>query len=102
MIDLWAWCAVCVVWVGTVGRNLYWRGMKAVVSEKGQVTIPKQLRERLGLRPGMVLEFRDEGGALVGTKLVERDPVDAVYGILPEGFDTDAYLAAARGDVDTA
>jgi len=74
--------------------------MKSVVSEKGQVTIPKRLRDRLGLRPGVVLEFRDEGGELVATKAVERDPIDAVYGILPPGFDTDAYIAAIRGEPD--
>ena len=72
--------------------------MKAVVSEKGQVTIPKQLRDRLGLRPGVVLEFRDEHGSLVATKAAGGDPIDAVYGILPPGFDVDAYVAAARGD----
>ena len=33
--------------------------MKAVVSEKGQVTIPKTLRDRLGIRPGQVLDFAE-------------------------------------------
>ena len=33
--------------------------MKARVSEKGQVTIPKKLRERLGIRPGEVLVIAD-------------------------------------------
>jgi AbrB family looped-hinge helix DNA binding protein len=31
--------------------------MKTTVSEKGQVTIPKRLRDRLGIRPGEVLEL---------------------------------------------
>lgn len=30
----------------------------AVVSEKGQVTLPKPLRDRLGIRPGSRLAFR--------------------------------------------
>ena len=31
--------------------------MKTVLSEKGQITIPKELREGLGLRPGQVIHF---------------------------------------------
>ncbi len=31
--------------------------MKTTVSEKGQVIIPKALRDKLGLRPGTVLDF---------------------------------------------
>ena len=50
------------------GRNSYRIGMKAVVSEKGQVTIPKQLRDRLGIKPGEVLEFNEDGGRLIETK----------------------------------
>lgn len=30
----------------------------AVVSEKGQVTLPKTMRDRLGIVPGSQLEFR--------------------------------------------
>ncbi|MHB1013422.1 MAG: AbrB/MazE/SpoVT family DNA-binding domain-containing protein, partial [Desulfobacteria bacterium] len=35
-------------------------GMKATVAERGQVTIPKLLREKLGIRPGTRLDFRDD------------------------------------------
>ena len=31
------------------------KSMKARVAERGQVTIPKRLRERLGVKPGRVL-----------------------------------------------
>lgn len=74
--------------------------MKAVVSEKGQVTIPKQLRDRLGIEPGQELEFSDEDGRLVARKVRERSPVDSVYGILdlPEG--TDALIDDLRGPVE--
>lgn len=73
--------------------------MKATVSEKGQVTIPKALRDRLGIRPGAVLEFRDEGGSLVATKAIGADPVDAVYGILP-AVRTDDLVRRMRGKPD--
>ncbi|MDQ3152467.1 MAG: AbrB/MazE/SpoVT family DNA-binding domain-containing protein [Actinomycetota bacterium] len=71
--------------------------MRAVVSEKGQVTIPKSVRDRLGIRPGEVLDFDDEQGRLVARKVSDADPVDEVYGILDLPGGTDAYLDVARG-----
>ena len=47
--------------------------MTTVVSEKGQVTIPKKLRNKLGLSAGTVLDFNAERGALIGRK---KMPVD--------------------------
>ncbi len=72
--------------------------MKAIVSEKGQVTIPKALRDRLGIRPGEVLDFEAERGRLVARKQVAEDPVDAVYGILDLGASTDDLIAELRGE----
>ena len=71
--------------------------MKVTLSEKGQVTIPKSLRDRLGLRPGSTLEFEAEGGVLVGRKVHRRDPVDRVYGILADVGPTDTFLDRVRG-----
>ena len=56
--------------------------MKAVVSEKGQVTIPKALRKRLGIQPGQVLEFVEENGRLVATKARTASPFQSLYGVL--------------------
>ena len=75
------------------------KGM-STVSEKGQVTIPKLLRDRLGIRPGQVLEFRAERGRLVATKATATDPVDAVYGILPLDRSTDEIVEELRGRPD--
>ena len=74
--------------------------MKSRVTDRGQITIPKRLRERLGIRPGQILEFEAEDGRLVATKADERDPVSAVYGILGTGRSTDAYIDEVRGPVD--
>lgn len=84
----------------TVGRNLYFACMNAIVSEKGQVTIPKPLRDRLGIRPGQVLEFEEEAGRLVARKAEVRDPVDAVYGMLDLSRSTDDLLDDLRGPGD--
>jgi len=74
--------------------------MRATVSEKGQVTIPKRLRERLGIRPGQVLEFDEERGRLVANKVVEEDPIGAVFGILGSGRRTDDLIRELRGEPD--
>ena len=79
--------------------------MKTTVSEKGQITIPKKLRQRLGIRPGDVLEFEEENGRLVGTKYLGDNPVAAVYGSMG-AFDafpdlsTDEFMDLIRGDPD--
>ncbi len=71
--------------------------MKTVISEKGQVTIPKPLRDRLGLEPGQVLDFREDNGRLVAEKMSNQDPVSGVYGILRLGRSTDDALIELRG-----
>jgi len=74
--------------------------MKVTVSEKGQVTIPKGLRDRLGIRRGQVLDVRAEDGMLFATKAVDDDPVEAVYGILTLGVPTDLLIRRLRGTVE--
>lgn len=74
--------------------------MKSVVSEKGQVTIPKPIRDRLGIRPGQVLDFEAERGRLVARKVAAQDPVDAVYGILRDGRRTDEIIRELRDEPD--
>lgn len=71
--------------------------MKSVVSEKGQVTIPKRLRDRLGIGPGVVLEFREEAGTLVASKVSGEDAVASVYGILDVGRPVDELVDELRG-----
>jgi antitoxin PrlF len=72
----------------------------AQVSEKGQVTIPKALRDRLGIRPGEVLEFREDRGMLIATKATPRDPVDEVFGIIKSAKPTDEFMEEIRGKPD--
>lgn len=46
------------------------------VDTKGRVTLPKELRERLGLEPGTEVEISDENGRVVIER--ERDPEDVI------------------------
>ena len=74
------------------------RNMKATIAERGQVTIPKSLRKKLGIQPGMVLDFYDENGRLVAVKVTVADPVAQVYGILKPGKNTDTRVRELRGE----
>ncbi len=71
--------------------------MRAIVADRGQVTIPKALRQRLGIAPRTVLEFREDNGRLVAEKVAETDPVTAVLGCLKLDRPTDDLLADMRG-----
>ncbi|HCX95538.1 MAG TPA: AbrB family transcriptional regulator [Spirochaetaceae bacterium] len=74
--------------------------MKATVSERGQITLPKAIRTKLGIRPGTIIEFVLENDKIIGTK---KEPRDALRtwrgkGRLPDGIpDVDAYLDEVRG-----
>lgn len=72
--------------------------MKATMAERGQVTIPKPLRKKLGIQPGMVLDFHDENGRLIAVKVAVADPVGQVYGILKPAKKTDAVIRDLRGE----
>ncbi|MEO7295906.1 MAG: AbrB/MazE/SpoVT family DNA-binding domain-containing protein [Candidatus Limnocylindria bacterium] len=71
--------------------------MKSRLGERGQVVIPKAYRERLGLRGGQLLEFREEQGQLIVTKSIEHDGIDEVYGILEGIGRTDDLIREMRG-----
>jgi len=71
--------------------------MKATLSEKGQVTIPKRLRDRLGLRPGTLIDFAEEDGRLVGRKLEPLDDLDDLVGIFEVPGGSDAFVKSLRG-----
>ncbi len=85
------------------GKNTYFLSMKekrhrTTVSEKGQITIPKALRETLGIRPGTVLEVAAVRGNLMAQKQEVEDPLLKWRGRgrLPGGGSVDAYLARIR------
>jgi len=65
------------------------------VTEKGQVTIPRRIRERLGIEPGTQLTFDIEGDRIVVAKALPKDPVSAVYGIAGR-LSTDKIMARLR------
>ena len=72
--------------------------LTAVVAERGQVTIPKVLRDRLGIKPATVLAFSVKNGVLTAVKVVPNDPVAAVTGCLKTDRDSDEWMDELRGE----
>jgi len=68
----------------------------AKVTSKLQVTIPKALRKKLGLKPGTVLDFKVDDGKLIGVKLQPQGPAEAIYGTLGKGRSTDQLVRELR------
>jgi AbrB family looped-hinge helix DNA binding protein len=73
--------------------------MKTIVSERGQITLPKSIRTDLGIRAGTVLELTVVDGKIIGSKREGQDPVGKWKGrgALPRGVaSVDDYLSATR------
>lgn len=63
--------------------------MKTTLTSKGQVTVPKDVRERLGWDRGLVLEVRTSAAGTVELVPLNRDPLE-------ELFDSLGHLVEAR------
>ena len=77
--------------------------MATTLTSKGQVTIPKKVRDALKLAPGSAVEFAvNENGEVVirrsdGKPLQKRDRFDAVRGKAQIRWKTDELMALLRG-----
>ncbi len=67
------------------------------LAERGQIVIPKEARDALGLKPGARLQLRIEGGRLVIEKKVQLDLSRWVGKAVDEGLSTGEALAELRG-----
>ncbi len=66
------------------------------VTEKGQVTIPKVIRDRYGFRPGCEVRFVERDHRVVLEK-TEGDVWDKYCGFLKTGERTDDVIRKLRG-----
>lgn len=72
---------------------------KTRLTSKGQVTIPQEVRRRLGLRPGDEIEFVEDRDGFRVRKCVGENPFTPFKGTLTEwaGHDPDELLEELRG-----
>jgi AbrB family looped-hinge helix DNA binding protein len=71
--------------------------MNPIVAERGQVTIPKALRDKLGIVPGTELAFTAENGRLIATKVVGEHPALKLMGRNCKGRRTADIMTQLRG-----
>jgi len=72
--------------------------MEATVAERGQITLPKKVRDALGLTKGMKLKVELDGGRIILRKDVS-DALSRLRGLikLPPGMTTDDVMRELRG-----
>ncbi len=68
------------------------------ISERGQVTIPKVLRDRFGMNHNVEVEMiPTQEGLLIRKRTMAEHPVDRVYGFLNYKRRSDDYIEEIRG-----
>lgn len=78
--------------------------MGTTVTSKGQVTIPKRVRDRLNIKPGNEVEFElAEDGRVVLVKAgkktgAPKSPFERIRGTATVMMTTDEIMALMRGD----
>ena len=77
------------------------------ITSKGQVTIPKRIRDHLGLKTGSEVEFAlgaDKEIVLKTKPESSKEPIEsrlaAIRGTLDLGMTTDEFMRFLRGDPD--
>ena len=72
--------------------------MEATVAERGQITLPKAVRDALGLTKGTQLKVELDGSRIILRKNVD-DAISRARGRfkLPEGVTTDDVMREPRG-----
>jgi antitoxin PrlF len=76
--------------------------MSTTVTAKGQVTIPKAVRDLLGIAPGSKVDFhRTADGNVILVRADKKRPVSRfakLRGHAGKGLTTDAIMALTRGE----
>jgi len=70
---------------------------KAKVTSKGQVTIPKELRAKIGLRPGDFLCIKETKEGYVLNKEIKEEAFDKYVGLLNKSGKSDKVIEELRG-----
>jgi AbrB family looped-hinge helix DNA binding protein len=71
--------------------------IELTLAERGQIVIPKEARDALGLKPGTRLQLRIEDGRLLIEKKVQLDLSRWMGKAIDDGLSTEEALAELRG-----
>lgn len=71
---------------------------KAKVTSKGQVTIPKKLRKKLGIKSGDYIKIKETAQGYYIEKDINEDKIDRYVGILNKSTSTDKLIKELRGN----
>jgi len=72
---------------------------RAKITTKGQVTIPKDIRQQLGVQPGDEIDFVPENGVVRVEKIIRDNPFEKYRGYFKDlaGQDVDELIEEMRG-----
>jgi antitoxin PrlF len=75
----------------------------AKITSKGQITIPRKVREKLGVHPGEDVGFEEQDGRVFIAKALTKGPFDKWVGRLNrlEGRRSDDLVREMRGHDDS-
>lgn len=73
------------------------QSIDVTLAERGQIVIPKEARDALGLKPGARLQLRVEDGRLLIEKRVQLDLSRWIGKAVDDGLRTEEALAELRG-----
>ena len=72
----------------------------ATVSEEGWVVIPKEIREKYGLKQGSKVTILDFGGRITLMPVPEGDPIERGFGLLKGGPSMEEFLKEKQRDLE--
>ncbi len=76
--------------------------MSATVTSKGQITIPKRVRDLMGIKAGSLIDFeRGQDGRVVLVKVEKKGRASRfarLRGHAGKGLSTDEVMAMTRGE----
>lgn len=68
------------------------------ISKRGQVTIPRALRDQFGLNHNVEIEITpNDQGLLIRNRTTAEHPVERVYGMIGKQWTTATYIEEIRG-----
>ena len=71
---------------------------KAKVTSKGQVTIPKELRDKIGINPGNYIVIKETETGYTINKYIEDNCLKKYMGILKNETSSDKIIQELRGE----